>query len=155
MATLAGYYAASIADYDGEIGTLQFAVAALTAANFAAEGTKRGDFDIALQAIIGGVRQREQFGNRIVSSLEVATSEAAQRELKWLVQYHDATSLKRYSLEIPTALVTVLDPNDRAHAEIGDAGVVDAFITAFTAYALTPDGNAPVVDEITLVGRPL
>jgi len=155
MATLAGTYSASICDYDGEMGTLQMGVAALTAANFAAQATLRGDFDIALQAIIEGVRQRENFGNRIVESLEVAADQTAQRELKWLVQYHDATSLKRYSLEIPTAAVDVLDPNDRAHAHIGDAGVVDAFITAFEAYALTPDLHAPVVDEITLVGRAL
>jgi hypothetical protein len=142
-------------DYDGETGTLQFPIAAITAENFSAQATLRGDFNIALQAIIEGVRQREQFGNRIVSSLDVASSESAQRELKWLVQYHDATTLKRYQCEVPTADTAALDANDRAHADIGDADVVDAFVTAFEAYALTPDGHAPVVDEITLVGRRL
>jgi hypothetical protein len=70
-----------------------------------------------------------------------------------LVQYHDSTTGRKYSVELPTADPAMIDPNDRAHAAIGDAGPVDAFITAFEAVVISRDGNAVVVDEITLVGR--
>jgi hypothetical protein len=148
-----GVQTASFADYNGEIGSLSMNVAVRTAANWAAQETLMGDFFIALQAIVMGVRTQQFVGNRQTLSLEIAADQEAQREKKWLVQYHDATTLKRYNLEIPTADLSQLDPEDRAHAAIGDAGDVDAFIAAFEAYALTPDGNAPVVDEITFVGR--
>lgn len=155
MATLGGAYQASLVDYDGEVSSMRFAVTPLTAENWATQSTLRGDFNSALQSIILGVRAREKYGNEVVSSLERAASDAAQRELKWLVSYHDGTTLKRYSFEIGTADTSVLDPNDRPHAAIGDAGVVDAFIAALEAYGVTPDGNAMIVDEITLVGRPI
>jgi len=150
-----GQFSISYTDYDNEHSNCGFAVAALSAGNFAAQAGLEAAFISAAQALVLGNRWKHSVGNVTLNNISPASSDAAQVELKWLVQYHDATTLKRYSFELPTANTAVLDPNDRAHAEIGDADVVDAFVTALEAYGLTPDGNAMVVDEITLVGRPI
>jgi len=142
-------------DYDGERSNHGFNVTPLTAANFDAQNTLMNLYLAALVEMVLGNRYKSGQGNWVLNNIENASDQAAQRELKWLIQYHDGTTLKSYSVELPTAKTAVLDPNDRAHAHIGDAGVVDAFVSAFEAYALTPDGHAPIVDEITLVGRPI
>lgn len=143
----------SQADYDGEVTTTSVTVPALTAANFDSQATLRNALMAAIQGITLGEYQRTEFGNVVLSSISPSNDTAAQREKKWLVDYHDTTSLKRYSFEIGCADTDQLDAQDRAHAEIGDAGVVDAFVSAAEAYILSPTGGAIVVDEITFVGR--
>lgn len=148
-------YVITYADYNGEKSTVRLRTPEISGAAV--------DYDamlvefVALQdAIAGitlGVKQKAERVQGNTITLSNAATKDAQRESKWLVQYHDGTTLKRYSLELPCADASKLDPNDRANAQIGDAATVDAFIDAFEAYAVTPDGNAPIVDEITLVGR--
>lgn len=149
-----GYATRTYQDYDNEPGVLKVGVAEFTAANYTAQSTAIATLWTAIDAITLGKYLKSEQGNRYIDPNPVAASdEAAQRELKWLVQYHDGTTGRKYSVEIPTADPAQLDPNDRAHAHIGDTDVVDAFITAFQAVVKTRDGNAAVVDEITLVGR--
>jgi hypothetical protein len=149
-----GQFSISYTDYDGEHSVFGFTTALMTAGNLVAQTTLKNTLIAAAQAMVLGNRWKNQEANVTINNITNASDDAAQVELKWLIQYHDGTTLKRYSMELPTANTAKLDPNDRAHAEIGDAGDVDDFITALQAYALTPDGNAVVVDEITLVGRP-
>lgn len=151
----AGFFTQTFTDYDGENSAVRGRTTVLTAANFDAQATARSEFIAALAAMTLGLNHKYTFGTEILNNLGRATAEEAQRELKWLVSYHDGTTLKGYSMEIPCANTARLDPNDRAHAEIGDGAEVDAFVTEFQSYFLTPDGNSPIVDEITLVGRPL
>ena len=107
----------------------------------------------AIAAITLGTKQKaERIQGNLVTNADAADINA-QRERKWLVQYHDATSLKNYTLELPCADLARLDPNDKGNANIGDAGLVDAFITALQAYGTSPTGGAIVVDEISHVGR--
>lgn len=150
---VSGKYALSLLDYDSEVTTTSVNVPVLSAANYDAQATLRGNFRSALIAMTEGQVHRGEWGNVSLDSIDPATAQTAQREKKWLVDYHDTTSLKRYSFEIGCADLTLLDENDRAHAEIGDAGIVDAFVTAAEAYVLSPTGGAIVIDEITFVGR--
>lgn len=152
MAT-AGRAVVSYADYDGEISTFGVRSTTPTAANFDAQVAAFEALQDAAAAITLGLKTQTSLA--IVNKVAIgeAADDAAQRELKWLVQYHDATTFKFYTVEIPCADTSVLDPDDRSHADIGDASVVDAFVAAFEAFALTPDGNAPHVNNITLVGR--
>jgi len=150
-----GIMTVSQIDFDSEVTTAQFNVAAFTVGNFTAKEALCDALRDALAAITIGTVSKTVYGNVDLLSITPASAEAAQRELKWLVSYHDSTSLKRYSIEIGCADTDQLDPNDRAHAEIGDSGLVDAFVTAFEACVLSPTGGACVVDEITLVGRPV
>lgn len=140
-------------DYDGEPGVFSVNVPVLSAANFDAQATLRTAFVAAVQAITLGELNATRYGNVSLQGIVPSEDPDAQREDKWRVDYHDATSLKRYRIDIPTCDDAQLDANDRKHAHIGDAGVVDAFVDAFEAYVITPDGGASVVDEITRVGR--
>jgi len=149
---MSGVLSLSYRDYDGEIGNVRFPVATLTSANFDAQAALHTSLKNALEAIVKGQRAKETLMNESIVSLANAADQDAQRELKWLVSYYVADNIMR-SIELPCADLTALDPNDRAHAEIGDAGIVDAFITAAEAYLLSPTGGAIVIDEITFVGR--
>lgn len=140
-------------DYDSEVSSFQVGVAALTSANFTAQETAMDALRDAAAAITLGNTSQTVYANVDKLSITPASDQTAQRELKWLVSYHDTTSLNRFSCELPTADPDQLDPNDRAHAEIGDGGLVDAFVAAFEAVVKSPDGGSVVVDEITLVGR--
>lgn len=148
-----GYFSRSVMDYDSEVSNVRVRSAVITAANFDAQATLRTAFQLGMNGIIGGTVVKEDFGNSARNAIVPPADNAIQRELKWLVQFHDAVTYERFSVEIPCADVEMLDPNDRAHAHIGDAGPVDAFVDAFEAFVLTNNGNAALVDEITLVGR--
>jgi len=148
-----GFISMSWADYDNEQSNARLRVTAITAANHDAQTALHSALRVAIAGIVNGVLVKDMYGNEQLVALGPATDQTTQRELKWLVQYHDTTSLQKLSVELPCADVAVLDPNDRAHAEIGDADAVDAFITAFEAVVLSPTAHAVHVDEITLVGR--
>lgn len=150
---MSGVFSISYRDYDGEVSNVRFPTATLTAANFDAQGTLQTALRNAIAAITLGEEAKYVASNELIVSLDAASSEAAQRELKWLVSYHTTSDNRRYTLEIPCADTGSLDPNDRAHAEIGDAGVVDAFVTAFEGIVRVDGTKVVVVDEITLVGR--
>lgn len=149
-----GFSNFTIRDYDNEVGNVRMRAATITAANFDAQTTLRGNLATAMNAItLADSIAAYSHGNENVANISPATAPTAQRELKWLVQYHESGGVKPYHITVPCADPAALDANDRAHAEIGDGSVVDAFITAFEAFVLGPNGAAVVVDEITLVGR--
>lgn len=149
-----GRVSRSYLDYDSEVGTAAFYMPTLTTANYATQQTAITALYSAMDAMTGGVPIRWEHGNMYTDANPVPpASEAVQRELKWLVRYHDNVTGRKGSYEIPAANTARLDPNDRAHAEIGDAAEVDAFVTAFEALVRSPNGNAVTVEEITLVGR--
>lgn len=152
-----GFYSATMLDYDGESDNFRGQVAALSAANFAAQATLRGDFHSALANVTLGVRQSERFGNDTFVSGIPAADANAQRELKMLVQWHDGTTDDVVpSIELPCPDLSNLDPSDRSHFNIGDADVIDDLVTALEAVCVNPATyNALVVDELTLVGRRL
>lgn len=155
MSTLTSEYTVKYKDYDGEVSKVTFTVTPLTAVNFDAQEALRAALQTALDNVLLGELQSWEKANVVVDSVSMATDPFAQRELAAKATYLDATALKKYTTQIPSPDLAHLDPTARAIFEIGDAGHVDAWITAFEAYALTPDGNAPEVQEIKLVGRNL
>jgi hypothetical protein len=151
-----GFYSVDVKDYDGEAANHRFYTTVLTAANWAAQATARGDYNVALSAIILGTVQRQRYGIRTKVSRAAASDALAQRELKMLVQYHDdSTGEVMKPLLLPCPDLTNLDPADRSHFNIGDGDVIDAFVTAFEAYIIANYSHAVVIDELTLVGRRL
>lgn len=152
-----GFVNRSMLDYDSEIGTARMNMSELTAGNFLAQSTKIATLQAAIQGVCLSALSSYKYGNRITSpTIDRATMAYIQRESKFLVQYRDTVTGSRHSVQIPCAdLISHLDPGDHAHARIGDGGHVDAFITAFEAVALSPQGNAVDVLEITHVGRNL
>jgi hypothetical protein len=142
-------------DYNGELSTVKFATTPIDggAVDWDTEEAKRTAMETAIGNITLGLLAKDAFVQQNIVSLLSSANQLAQREKKWLVQYHDTLTLKAYTMEIPCADLAQLDPNDRANANIGDGGVVDAFVSAFQSNVVTPDGNSPIVDEITFVGR--
>lgn len=149
-----GRVSRSYLDYDSEVGTAAFYMPTLTSANYLTQQGLITALFSAMDDMTGGVPIRWEHGNMYTDPNPVPpVSDAVQRELKWLVRYHDNITGRKHGYEIPAAMTARLDPNDRAHAAIGDAAEVDAFISAFEALVLSPNGNAVTVEEITLVGR--
>ena len=147
------YSTLRFADYDNEKGTVSLNGVTLTAVNFDAQIALLVALQNGIDGITLGLATGYDVGNRDLLFLGPASSVLAQRESKWLVQYHDNVDLTRHTIEIPTADLAQLDPNNRERAFMGDAGVVDAFVTALEAYHRSPGGNVIVVDRITHVGR--
>lgn len=151
---LEGRYTSTRKDYDGEPSSFTLRVTPLTAANFDAQHALKVAFAAAVTGICGGIKQQDTEANVDVISNQPSDDPLDQRENKWLVQYHEtANPINTFRVELPCADLTMLDPNDRKHAAIGDAGAVDAFVTAFQNYVLSPSGGAVTVSEITFVGR--
>jgi hypothetical protein len=147
-----GFYMRTLKDYDGEKTTFRVRATEVTAANFDAQATLRAALATAIAGITLGVYTRTAFGNEDTQVVADPSEPTCQRELKWLIQYRE-TGGGLYRVELGTADLTALDPNDRAHAHIGDSAEVDAFVAAFEAYAKGPGGGAVTIQEITLVGR--
>jgi len=148
-----GKYSHTRIDYDSEKGVHGFRVTTLTALNFDAQATLRAAYGVAVAGICGGNLNQHIHGNVDFQTEDASDTPGDQRELKWLVRYRDTTSNVKYRVELPCAKTAVLDPNKRGYAEIGDADVVDAFVTAFEGFALSPTGGAVEVIDIQLVGR--
>ena len=139
-----------------EASHVEFPFPDLTVANIAAQSTLMDDLSAACDAVVLGVRVKEE--HRITTS-EVAYSQPSssfcQRELKWLVRYHDAINGDKYSLEIPTADLAKLDPETNDQADMTDEDIM-AFVAAFVALATVgPNNHAVLVDDILFVARNL
>lgn len=146
-------YVRTMWDYDGEATTFRVKSTPLTAANFDAQVALNVALGAAITGITRGHLRKIAYGNEITS---VATPDdpLSQRENKWVIRFHDATTDEPQSpIELGTADLTVLDPNNRGYAEMGDSGPVDAFVAAFEAYVISEAGNAVVVDSLQFVGR--
>lgn len=149
-----GKLSLTMRDYGGEDGSFYVYAPEITAANFAAQETLRNAFLAAVAAMTTGSEVRRSFGNLVTdASPSNAPTVYDQRENKWRIDYVDDSTGKAYHFTLPCADLLLLDPNDRAHAEIGDAGDVDGFVAATEAYVLSEAGNSITVREITFVGR--
>jgi hypothetical protein len=155
MATTNGWYRVKYKDYDGEDSTVKIPIAVLTAVNMDTQIAACAALQAALDDVLLGQEQSERIYNETVNAVSPPSNSAAQRELAWLILSHDGTTFARHKTSIPTPALAFLDANDRANAEIGDSGMVDALVSAFVAYFKSPAGNALVVDEITMKGRNL
>lgn len=149
-----GTLSLTLRDYGGEDTTIRVNAPEITAANFAAQETLRNAFLASLAAMSGGSEISRSFGNKITDATPSnAPTVYDQRETMWRVDYSDDVTGEWFKFTIGTADLLLLDPNDRDHAHIGDAGDVDGFVTSAEAYMLSPNGNAITIREITHVGR--
>lgn len=142
-------------DYSEERSSVRLSVVQLTAANIAATEGQLTALETAMLGItLGELRQESVIWRRDEVSVAPVVSALAQREIKWLVRYHDTVTGKKYRAEIPTAdlngrLVDNTDLADNNNAQVA------AFITAFQAVVRDPDTglNTVLIDSIQFVGR--
>lgn len=152
MAHSSGITTWTIRDYDGEISTVTVHALFPTAGNFSAQSSQRSALENSLVDIMGGTIIKVQFGGLALAEFGGPPTMADQRELKWLVKYHGATTHKYYSVSIPCAKAALLNPLNRAYANLSEAAMI-AFKAAFELYVRTIEGDTVLVDDIRLVGR--
>jgi len=145
----------TIGDFSREKSSFQVYNGAITAGTIAGFLTNFGALRTATAAIILGIIQKEKWvGDDTILDQDFPTNVFAQRELKALIVYQGDTSLKKFTLEIPT-----FDPTARmiAGTDLIDLTETDmaAWVAAFEAIARTPDSDTETVTvlEGRLVGR--
>lgn len=142
---------------NGEPETTTFSVpiTTLTPSNVAATVTLTGTLAAAIAALtLGNFLKSAVTYDRHLIGAGPAASTAAQRENKWLVRYHDATTFQKYRVEIGTADLTLLPANEE-FLDIVSAGPGLDFKNAFEAVVASPadSSHTVVVDSIQFVGR--
>lgn len=151
-------------DYSGESAIVALNIPIITAGNFAATQSLINDLVLAADDILLGVLRRRKINMITPGSGAVPSDEEAQRETKWVVHYTDVTANlaagvtnpyfgKSFTMSIGTAELTDHLGANSELAAIGDAGEVDAFVTAFEAFMRSPSGGAVEVNQIKHKGR--
>jgi len=155
------YYDLQFRDWSDELSTVQFNITPITVVTIVAELVGLAALRTAVENITVGIASRDKIimDDTIISADRPATP-LAQRENKWLVRYHSVGTNKKFTLEVPTAdlsLAGVMIPG----SDFADLTVspMSDFVTAFETWVRPPDDPAGtvlcVVDSVQFVGRNL
>lgn len=145
----------TLQDYGREKTTTTLTSTVLTAANFDAQVTAWAALRAAMQALTLGTVFQHSLAQVVAVSDIPASDPFAQREMKWLINYHDTVTGKKFQSELGTADLG----NDHLLAGTDDADLTDSdwtdYITAFQAFTKSPDNpaNGVLVDTVYFVGR--
>ena len=145
----------TLRDYSGESTAVRIYNGDVTAISIAGFLTDFGDMRDAVEGItLGEMAQEQWVGDLTTLSADLPVNVFAQRELKWLVRYHDTVTNEKAKLEIGTADPTgvMLPASDFADLTVEP---MLTFVSEFEAFARHPESsvNAVVIDSIQLVGR--
>jgi hypothetical protein len=148
----------TIADYDGEKSSQQFACVEYNILTYADFLTAIGDYKESLEKISMGAVQREilTISNKKYDPA-LPTDQNAQRERKWVVRYKDEVTFNVYETEIPCARVlgtgnVNLLIAGTSKADFTRQDWID-WIADFEQVARSQDGNFVTVLDAYLVGR--
>jgi len=149
-----GKFNLAFMDYDRERATFGVHTVVITDANFVAQDA----FMDALKAAVDAVTLGQIYKDTRTYEVDYAipsppATPTAQRELKWLVKGYDSVLLTPWSVEIPTADLTLLEENTGRMDPLDAA--YTTLVSAIQDLALSIAGNTVVVEEIVLVGRNL
>jgi len=143
-----------ITDYSNEKSNFGVNSTVLTAGNFAAQQTLAAALAGAIEDLTIGELTKQVALVPVIDTPAIPTDPYAQRELKWLVRYQGDSSGKMFSIEIAAPDIT---GNVVPNTDVADITSTDwaAFVTAFEAYAKSPDDVAETVTVIDarVVGR--
>lgn len=149
------FWARTYTDYSAEKSNVRLRVEEMTSATIVANLVALAALNAAVDDLSIGQPQKNTIiqDDSVISNLP-ATDVNAQRERKWLVSYRDTVTEELFQFEIPAAKLTGnLTPNTD-QADLTSADWV-AFIAAFEAIVLSPNGNAVTVEKARHVGRKL
>jgi len=146
----------SYKDYSKEISRIRLYVTTITAGNLTAQVALHTTLFAALDAMTLGLQQKEETVlSTSVVNVTPATSPLAQRENKWLLRYHNGTTRKNFTTELPCADLTLLDPNNTDFVDKTTTEWTN-LKAAFEAVVVDPDdGGAVILDDAEFVGRNL
>lgn len=153
------FYDVQFRDYSDETSTHQVNISPITIGTIVAILAEIAAYRAATEGITLGVVSRDKIvmDDTLISAARPASA-FAQRELKWLVQYHGVDNGKTWSCEIPTPDLS--DPDVLvAGTDIADLTfpAMATWKTAFETLVRPPDSDTSlvVVDQVVLVGRNL
>lgn len=128
----------------------------LSSGNIAAQQTAAGALSSAIENLSIGHLDKYAQSLILLDNPITPSNVYAQREMKWLVTYVGAVSGKKFTLEIAAPDIT---GNIVPNTDLADLASTDwaAFVTAFEAYAKSPDNGteAVTVESARVVGRNL
>jgi len=143
-----------ITDYSNEKSSFGVTSVAANAGNLAAQQTLAAALVGATEDLTIGEVTKQGMNLIILDAPAIPTSPYAQRELKWLVSYQAVTSGKIFQIEIAAPDIT---DNVVPNTDVADLTSTDwaAWVTAFEAYAKSPDNGTEAVTVVkaVLVGR--
>lgn len=138
-------------DNSGEKSVATFQGVSLSAANYDAQVALQGTLETAIAGLVDGtLYKRMRVASESIIGLSLPAS-GVQREIKYLVRYHDNVTGQQLRSELPCADLSQLVANKEFVDITAGAGL--AFKNAFEAYVVSDAGNAVVVDEIIFVAR--
>lgn len=152
---MASEYTLTYTDYSGEKSPAKITGASPVQAGFDTWTSLMAAIKSAIANITLGELYRESQASYVnIVSNDTPSNAFAQRELKWLVTYRGNTSEKLFRVELPCAdaAAHLLPASDLADLTETDMA---AFVTAFEAFAKSPDNGTESVSvqSIRLVGR--
>lgn len=157
MALPVSFWGASYLDASADpASNTQIAITTLTAGNVAAQQALIATLESAQNAIILGTEVKTDLSfARVKNGASRPANVLAQRENKWVVRYHDATTFQKFRVELPTADLSLL-PLNSDFVDIS-TGLMGTYVTAFEAVAKSPADptHSVVVDSVQFVGRNL
>ncbi len=138
---------------DPEFSTTEFPLTALTAGNLAAQTTLLSALKTAiLPLVMGNTRQEIVTQSRPIISTSRPSSTEVQREKKWVLRAHGATSGQKAQYRLGTADLSLLDDGQEFLDMTGAEAA--AFKTAFDAVVHNKNDQSElmVLDSIQYVG---
>jgi len=143
-----------VRDYSNELSSFGVTSVTANAGNLAAQQTLAAALVGAVDDLTIGVLAKQSMTLVIAEDAGIPTSPYAQREMKWLVSYQAVDTGKKFSIEIPAPDIT---DNVVPNTDVADLTSDDweAFVTAFVAFAKSPDNGTEdvIVLGARLVGR--
>jgi len=137
-----------------EHANMSVAITTLNAGNLAAQTTLISNLKAAiLPVILGNVRQDTTTLLRPIPSVSRPSSTLAQRENKWLLRAHGATSGQKFRYSLPTADLSLLVSGSE-YLDLSASVGLD-LKTAFDAVVRNPNDASEllVLDSVQFVGR--
>lgn len=143
-----------IRDYSNELSNFGVTSVEGNAGNLTAQLAAQTTLSSAIENLTIGHLDKYTYSIEGLNSPLTPSNPYAQREMKWLVSYMGDVSGKVFSIEIAAPNIT---DNVVPFSDIADLTSDDwaAFVTAFEAYAKSPDNGteAVTVTGARLVGR--
>ena len=146
-------------DYDGEPARTTFNTVEIDETNLVAQAAAANALRTAINALTLAPVESAMITDRIWDAVTAISNPFAQREIKWVVIVQDAEGNKFKANEFPTANLDLLENNSKYLVKSGNvvvttaAAAVQAFITAYEAFALGNTGLALTVWDVYQVGR--
>jgi hypothetical protein len=141
----------------GEVSRTRVPGPPITAATHDAIIAEMTSLAAAIKAVQLGKEIEQEFVHSVTKpEAGPASTPLAQREKKWLILYHDTTTLKKYRCTIPCADLTLLKTNSEAmDLTAGVGATLKATFETYCKVEISGAYHDVAIDSVIFVGRNL